>query len=458
MTVLSDSRKLAYAALERVRRDGSFANEVIDKTIDSSQASYEDKAYATKLVLGVVSTSGSLDAVINKFVNKPGDIKGRLRSALRIAAYEIIYLEKDAYAAVDQCVKLTKSVQARAAGLANVVMRKVAESRCDFPYGNPDNDVDAYSLLHAFPQWLVELVREEYAAAEADEFVQACNCPSSVYVHVSSIKDGKKTVSELSRIDDGIKEVDVEGITVRDCFKLSSSRNVASGAFLDLVQNGNVLVSDASAQLISQLACESVVNAHAKQDYSCLELCAGRGTKTILLQSAMMSLCGGQFKRFVAIDNMEFKSKLLRARAETYNAHVDESFCGDARELADIVGDESFDLVFLDAPCSGLGTMRRHPEIRWRVTPDVISGNASLDSELLAQASKHVAESGCLVYSTCTITSKENEQVVKAFLASNEGDAFETIPINGAPFLRTKLRKDGYDAHFCSILRRKALR
>lgn len=457
-TAISESRKLAYAALERIRRDGAFANDVIDKMIDSAHASNEDKAYSTRLVLGVVSTSGSLDAIINRFVNKPGDIKGKLRSALRIAAYEIIYLGKDSYAAVDQCVRLVKKVQARAAGLANAVMRKVADSKPNFPYGEPSVDMGAYALLHAFPEWLIELVRGEYNSEDADSFVKACNCPSPVYVHVSSLDEAKDALERLAHIDSRCEKVSVEGIDVSNCLRLSSSKSVASKAFLDLVQEGKVLVSDASAQLISQLACENVCRDHATKNLSCLEICAGRGTKTILLQSAMNRISGKQFDRFIAVDNMEFKTKLLLSRARSYGIHVDESFCGDAKNLDAIIGKDAFDLVFLDAPCSGLGTMRRHPEIRWRVKPNVINANAALDYALLVEASRHVKENGCLVYSTCTITSEENEQVVFKFLDSDSGSAFEQVSMNGAPFLRTKLRIDGYDAHFCSILRRKALR
>lgn len=455
---VTESRMLAYAALERIRRDGAFANEVIDKMIDSSDASNEDKAYSTRLVLGVVSTSGSLDSIINKFLNKPGDIKGKLRTALRISTYEIIYLDKDAYAAVDQCVQLAKKVQGRATGLANAIMRKVAESKSDFPYGDPAADLDAYALLHAFPEWLVELVRCEYDIEDADVFVKACNCPSPVYVHLNSLKDVEESLEKLERIDKGCEEVVVEGITVSNCLQLSSSKSVASKAFLNLVQDGKILVSDASAQLISQLACENTYKGGDANNLSCLEICAGRGTKTILLQSALHNLSGKQFQRYVAIDNMEFKTKLLLSRARTYGARVDESLCGDAKNLKDIIGEETFNLVFLDAPCSGLGTMRRHPEIRWRVSPKVINANATLDFGLLVEASRHVAENGCLVYSTCTITSEENEQVITKFLDSDYGSAFEQVPVNGAPFLRTKLRIDGYDAHFCSILRRKALR
>lgn len=455
---VSRSRRLAYDALERVRRDGSFANDVIDSCIDTSDAAYEDKAFATKLVLGVVSTSGSLDAVMNRYVKKPGDIKGKLRSALRICTYEVIYLEKDAYAAVDQCVELVKSVQPRAAGLANAVMRKVAASAPGFPYGNPSSDITAYSLEHAFPEWLVGVLRATLGDTVADDFVRASNGPSPVYVHASSLKGDSGVAAKLGRIDPDISQVQVEGMCVDGCYRLSTARCVASKGFIDLVEDGQALVSDASAQLICQLACEAVLYGAKKDHLSCLELCAGRGTKTVLLQSAMMRATGAQFGRFIAVDNMAFKAALLATRAKAYGAHLDESLCADGRDLSTALADERFDLVFLDAPCSGLGTLRRHPEIRWRVTPEVIKENAALDLDILSEAAKHVAPGGVLAYSTCTVTQDEDEGVVRAFLATVAGQAFDTVPINDEPFLRTKLREDGYDSHFCSLLRRKEVK
>ena len=275
---------------------------------------------------------------------------------------------------------------------------------------------------------------------------------------MNSLKSAESAIKTLKNIDKDCKEVSVEGIKVANCLRLSSSKSVASKELLELVQEGSVLVSDASAQLISQLACENSNGGNGAKSLSCLEICAGRGTKTILLQSAMNRISGKQFEKYIAIDNIEFKTKLLLSRARSYGVHVDESLCGDATNLDTIIGNETFDLVFLDAPCSGLGTMRRHPEIRWRVTSDVIKENSELDYALLVDASKHVADNGCLVYSTCTITSEENEQAVSKFLATDSGNALEQVPINSKPFLRTKLRIDGYDAHFCTILRRKALR
>lgn len=457
-TKISQSRQLAYDALERIRKSDSFANDVIDKLIDGSDASLEDKAFATRIVLGVVAASGALDLVINRFVDKRGSLKGKLRTALRISTYEIIYLHKDSYAAVDQCVELAKTVQPRAAGLANAVMRRIAQSSSDFPYGDAKTDIKAYSLLHAFPEWLVDMAMREFGECDGDEFVRANNAPSPIYIHVNSLKEDEDGFSKASDLFAGSKSVEIDSEVVEGCCELTSSKLVASTSFLDLVAKGRILVSDASAQFISQLACEAVLNRFQDRPVSCLELCAGRGTKTILLQSYLKRLEERSFAKYVAIDNIEFKLRLLKTRAKEYGAKVDELICADAANLSELLGGECFELVFLDAPCSGLGTMRRHPEIRWRVTPEVIEENSILDGSLIRQAAEYVVPGGILVYATCTISDLENEQVVEHFLNSNAGKSFELIPISDKPFLRTMLREGGYDSHFCAILGREALR
>lgn len=452
---VSDSRALAYRALERVRSTQAFANEVIDSVIDGSDASLPDRAYATKLVLGVVASAGSLDDVINRYLDKPGTLKGKLRTALRIAAYEIIYLGKDGYAAVDQCVEMVKSIQPRAKGLANAVMRRLADESGAFPFGDPNDDIEAFSLQQAFPEWLAVLAMKELGDASGREFVVANNLPAPIYIHMNGILCDAKGVDVLKSIDGDLEEVTISGTVIPGCYKLSNPRAVADPRFLEMVSGGKVLVSDASAQLICLLACKASASV-SSLDPTCLELCAGRGTKTVLLQSTM-SMLGCGFRRYVAVDDIAFKMEILSRRATEYGARVDESICADARDLGKVIADEAFDLVFLDAPCSGIGTMRRHPEIRWRVDEKAISANASLDLELIMEASRHVSAGGVLVYSTCTITSQENEETVNAFLESGEGSHFELLSINGKPHLRTLLQKDGHDAHFCSMLKRKEL-
>ncbi len=125
-----------------------------------------------------------------------------------------------------------------------------------------------------------------------------------------------------------------------------------------------------------------------------------------------------------------------------------EAFTGDALELDAVVGDRAFDEVFIDAPCSGLGTLRRHPEIRWRIKPADIVEFARVQLGMLQAAAPHVAPGGALAYATCTVTREENNGVVKAFLESEAGAGFKLAPVNGRSCVATRLAPGSPDAHF----------
>ncbi len=463
------SRIKAHKCLKLVRVRDAFADDVVGKVIDASGMSGPDRAFATLLVMGVVQSQGALDAVIDRFVDKPEALRPDVRDALRLSTYEIVFLGKSPHAAVDQGVELVKAVQPRAAGLANAVLRKVAASRGDFPYGDPASSLSAYSLLHAFPEWLAEKLISQLGAGRAHAFMVASNKPAPTFVAVSSIRNVRQTERALARMDPGMSPVRLGGIDVDGCFRLSDPRVVATDGFARLVRGGAVLVSDASAQLIAQLACKAALQsckAYKRKPESCLELCAGRGTKTLLLQSGMNRALGSQFSRYVAVDNVAFKAGLLRERAQEYGVNVTESLCGDVADLRSVLSrgagnacdgqaapaaGGAYDLVFLDAPCTGLGTLRRHPEIRWRVTPKAVDEAARLDAILVREASRLVSPGGVLAYSTCTVTREEDEQVVEAFLSSAEGSRFKLLPPVGKPVLRLHLEEGGHDAHFAAF-------
>lgn len=477
----SQARVKAYECLEAVRKRDAFASDVIDKIIDGSRLDGPDRAFATRLVLGVVSVRGTLDAVLDMCMGSPKDVQPDVRDALRLSAYEILYLDKSPHAAVDQGVELVRHVQPKAAGVANAVLRKVVKVKPAFPFGDPASDGNAYALLHGFPAWLVERLFHDLGPQKADAFIVASNEPAPVFVGVNPIKgDAEGTLAELKRLDGGIEPVVVEGIEVADCYRLSNAKALADGRFKKLAADGRVLVSDAAAQAISQLAVEAAlacaearegegIDAVAADDantaaapeggLSCLELCAGRGTKTVLLERALFRRTGSQFRRFVAVDNVAFKTKLLTRRARQYGLELTRSVDADLLSLEDAeVEPASFDLVFLDSPCSGLGTLRRHPEIRWRITPDVIAQDAERDRRFIEAAARYVRPGGVLVYATCTVTREENASVVRAFLQSDAGAAFSLIPVNGRPAFATYLSPGGCDGHFCAILERKVVR
>lgn len=456
---VSPARRSAYVCLKQIRRRDAFADDVIDKVIDRSDMDIRDRAFATRLVLGVVSTQGILDEALDMCMSSPKDVRPDLRDALRISAYELIYLKKDPYACVDQGVELARFVAPRASRLANAVLRKLSSIVPGFPFGDPSTDIKAYCRLHGFPLWLGKRIYGILDPKLAHSFISASNEPAPIFISVNPVKQAKSEIMDyLGKHSIELESVCVDGMAVDNCFKLLKPKDIAKDAMIDLIRSGSVIVSDAASQLIAQIsinALRSSVDAreNASDQLSCLELCAGRGTKTILLQRNAALSFGNQFARYITVDNIEFKAKLLKDRVRDYGVSVDESICADILDLS-FDRDWLFDFVFLDSPCSGLGTLRRHPEIRWRVTNASIKDFSEKDIQLLTHSARFAKPGGLLVYSTCTIMPEENSHVVESFLNSKAGSDFELVSINGKPTFATHLMPGGSDAHFCSILRR----
>lgn len=470
---LSPARRAAYEALDRIDRRKAFAQEVIASTIDKADLSPEDRAFATRLVLGVVSMRGSLDVVLDRCMRSPRDVKPDVRRALRISTYEAICLGKDAHAVVDQGVELVRSVAPKAAGLANAVLRKVVACRGPFPFGDPAHDLAALSLQQGFPLWLTELLVRDLGRVQAEEFEQASNDPAPVFLYENPMKTEAGQLADALSEHGGATEVpSLCGVPLSGCLLLEDRRDLTQGAVADALADGRALVSDASAQAVASL-CAIAASSKAEggvddvsqlaesgqkgasDGVSVLELCSGRGTKTIMVQGGIFRMLGRQADRYVAVDNVRFKCDLLKERAAHFGARLDEALCAElGKGTLPIPGE--FDAVLLDAPCSGLGTLRRHPEIRWRLTPDVIAADAERDAALLVQAAGGVRRGGFLLYATCTVTREEDEGAVSRFLGSATGERFERVSVFGEDLFKPTLRPGGPDAHFCAVMQRVA--
>ena len=379
----SPARLAALDVVRAVRERDAFAQDVIGTRIDRSDLSSEDRAFATKLALGVVSATGTLDEIIDRALNAPSDVKPDVRDALRVSTYEIIFLGKTPHAAVDQGVELVRSFAMSASGLANAVLRKIVLMRQAFPFGDPMRDPEALARLHAFPLWLARKLIVDLGPQEALDFMRASNEQAPLFIAVNAAKTSDEAlVKAFDKLDEGLDPVSVDGVSVAGCYRV-----------LD--------------------------------------------TRALLLPEVKSTL-----------DNHAFKTRLLLERAERYGAEVAEAFTGDALELDAVVGDRAFDEVFIDAPCSGLGTLRRHPEIRWRIKPADIVEFARVQLGMLQAAAPHVAPGGALAYATCTVTREENNGVVKAFLESEAGAGFKLAPVNGRSCVATRLAPGSPDAHF----------
>lgn len=439
----SPARQAALRVTSIVRERDAFAQELIHKYIDSSRMSREDRAFATRLTLGVVSSYGTLDDVINRCLDRVSDINDDVRDALRISTYEIIFLKKEPHAAVSQGVELVKTIAPKASGLANAVLRRIADKAHKFPFGDPRTDIEAFARLHAFPEWLAKRALLDLGPEVTRDYLAGSNEPAPLFVAINAAKaDEAEVVETIVAAHGDPVAVSVNGEDIPGCYCLSEGRVLFDGRVRHMIQTGQLLVSDASSQQIARLVLTE------EKPESLLEVGAGRGTKTVLIQSDAQRRYGSQIDEYVTVDNLEFKTNITAERAEEYGIHVSESITGDATVLDDVVGGRAFDVVFIDAPCSGLGTLRRHPEIRWRLNPEKIDEFAKTGLALLKSASTHVAPGGSIVFSTCTITRAENIDVVKAFLASDEGASFALAPIGGAPCFNPALKQGSPDAHF----------
>lgn len=452
----SRARTLALECLLKIQERDAFADPLIDAIIDRGKLSAEDKAFATLLVRGVVSTRGSLDLVLDRCMRSPRDVKDDVRCALRISAYEMLYLHKDAYASVSQGVELTREIAPRAAALANAVLRKVASLVDAFPFGDPQKDIHAYALLHGFPVWLVEQLIQDLGAPDAHAFLVASNEPAPIYLAVNSAlasDDEICTVFKEARFS--LEPAASGGITPPGCYELRERKALSDGRIARLLRTGKIVVSDASAQAIAFLVAKMTSSICADgKDPNFLELCAGRGTKTVLLQSDLLRIQSSQSSRFTTVDNVPFKQKLLLKRAQECGIEVSEALCGDATHLDRVIKDRMFDCIFIDAPCSGLGTLRRHPEIRWRIKPQDIDTFAHVDKRILESAAHHVRPGGLLAYATCTITPSEDGNAISSFLSSELGSSFKLASVHGKACFQNMLVPRGPDAHFLAVMQR----
>lgn len=451
---VSPARRAAYEVVRRVRERDAYGPQVLDAVLTRAAMPAEESALATRLARGTLASLGTLDDALDRFLSKPGALEPQVRDALRVAAYELLFARTPARAAVHQGVESVRRVRPQAAGLANAVLRKLADAVPSFPWGDPATDLGALARLTAHPLWLVERLVADLGEQPARGVLAADDAPAPLYLaHVPFAGSFEEALAQL--VADGADpvagplpgsiEARVPGAAVR-------GRAVAEEL---------VLVADAAAQF-------APVAAAPAPGGLVVDVAAGRGTKTVLLQAAA-SRAGG-LARIVALDLHAFKSEVLRARLDRLGVPDVTVVTGDAVDPESVAGVPalgSADVVLLDVPCSGTGALRRHPEKRWRLTPEQVSELAALQRSLLTSAARLVRPGGIVVYSTCSILQEENRDVVGYFLQGEAGTGFrvrgvaDAVPGVWAPFVtpegyfQSLPAVGGPDGHFVAVLQHR---
>ena len=395
-----------------------------------------DRALASRLALGVTATYGALNLMIDSHLaGSRRHLEPRMRDALQVATYELCWLDTPVSVVVSQGVELVRSVSPRAAGLANAVLHHVASEDAlavdaaivRLRDGGSDLLAPDAALASGMPEWLVYQLISSCGADACREVALAQLVPAPVYVAANpALMTEDETVRRLC--DAGL---DPTPTALPGSWTLGTPARLAPSG---LVGNAVVLPTDLAAQVVAHIAAP-------RPGERLLEVGQGRGTKTALLQAS--SLAAGGFADIVAIDSQEGKVRAASSRMAVagMSAHV-ASLAFDGCELdrpdlpAELTG--SFDTVFIDAPCSGTGTLRRHPEIVWGLERGSVAinrpdGLPALQLQMLRSASARVRLGGALVYATCSLLSQEDEEVVSEFLEGAEGEGFELVSALEAP-------------------------
>lgn len=434
-------REAALAALERCRRDGAWSGAAIDMAIKRYALDRRDGALASRLCLGVLQNSRLLDFYINCYSNTPSDrLEARVRDILRLGIYQLVMLDKiPARAAVNESVALCKSSGcARASGLVNAVLRKVSNSLDQLPRIPGEGTAEYLSIKYSHPRWIAEKIMQQKGYAFAEAFLAANNCPSPLDLQVNTLKTDKESICRsLLRLEIDFSVPEYPG----NCLSLKGGSVSALPGF----EEGLFYVQDrAAAMAVSILG--------LKPGMQVLDACAAPGGKSFAAAIAMENQGS-----ILDCDIHEKKLPLIQSGAQRLGVEILSTRQADARQpLPELQG--RFDAVIADVPCSGLGVIRKKPEIREK-TGEETARLPQIQRDILENISRCVRPGGVLLYSTCTVLREENEDVVGWFLRRHsefEAEDFSVGTRSAEKGMYTFWPNvDGTDGFFAAKLRRK---
>jgi len=395
------ARELAMDVLTRVEQEGAYSNLQLNAGLQRASLIREDAALATELVYGTIARLNTLDYFLRPFVSKGMDkLQPWVRSLLRMSLYQLMYLDRiPAHAVVNEAVNISKSRGHQGiSGMVNGVLRSVIRGKDDLILPEGLTPLERISLEQSHPRWLVKRWIKQYGEQTAEAICAANNEPPSISVRVNTTMISREKLLQ-DMTDQGMEAIPSPltsvGILVR------SGGNMA---LTDWYRDGFLSVQDESSMLVGEAV-------GSKPGMRILDCCAAPGGKSVHIAELMKD--DGVV---IANDQYPHKEKLIREQAERLGLASIETTVGDALNLGDKYAEASFDRILLDAPCSGLGVIRRKPDLKWTKTPADIEEIASLQYEMLEKISPLLRVGGILVYSTCTIEPQENEEMISRFL------------------------------------------
>ncbi|MDR2356669.1 MAG: 16S rRNA (cytosine(967)-C(5))-methyltransferase RsmB [Oscillospiraceae bacterium] len=408
-----NERELAFRALSSFRRKGVFAPELPDPERDGPGR--RAAALVTRITRGVLRNMALCDFYIESFSSLPArKIEPQVLDILRLSAYQMIFLGKiPVSAAVNEGVTLARRhANPRAAGFVNAVLRRLADSLDDLPEPRRASRHEMLAIRYSHPKWLVSEFDSALGGAGLEELLAANNEQPPLTVRVNTLKTDAEAAA---------RSLEAQGLRAERRVSPPGSLDLRGGGNpgdMNALRDGHVFVQDASSTLAALAASPSPGD-------KVLDGCAAPGGKSFAAAIEMKNT-GAITSRDVSADRLT----LVESGARRLGVTIIRTCPADARVCADADSAGSMDIVYADVPCSGFGVIRRKPEIRYK-DPEKLRSLRDAQLDILSCLSTYVKPGGRLIYSTCTVFRRENEDIVEEFLRRRGGFYAEPFALPG---------------------------
>ena len=410
---MQTARGVALSTLGEIFQDGAFSNIALKKSLGKATLSDVDKSLVTEIVYGTVSRKLTLEWYLSHFVADRDQVDPWIYHLLLMSLYQFVYLEKiPPHAVVHEAVELAKQRKKGSEKYVNALLRKMLRE------GLPSIDQikrvnKRLSIRYSLPVWLVKKLLDEYGETRAIAIFESLYVRNKASVRVVDL-DQKEEIKERLQASDSL---------------LASTALVKENGYVagsDYFKQGKLTIQDETSQLVAPAL-------EIQASDQVLDACAAPGGKTVHMASYLID------GKITALDLYNHKLLLIQENANRLGvADKIETKQLDARKVSETFGPDAFDKVLVDAPCSGIGLIRRKPDIKYNKDNADFASLQAVQLEILDSVCQSVRKDGIIVYSTCTIISEENTEVVQQFLATHPN--FELVPLDHE---RNEILKEG---------------
>jgi len=399
-----EARELALKIISEIYSKNAYANIVLVKEINTRYLEDQDRRFVTELVYGTIKTGETLDWILKHYVDRPlTKIPGVILNILRLGIYQLFFLSKvPAAATCNEAVKLAKKYgHGGTVKFVNAVLRSAARSPEKVVYPDRQEQPSQHLALRYYhPEWIISRWIERLGIDACEKLCQANNLTPPLSIRTNTLKISRTELMKRLPSDEVVCEPSQwspEGIV---CRKFPSMNRLAS------LQEGLFQVQDESSMLVAHVL-------DPQPGEFVIDACGAPGGKSTHIAALMKNI-----GRVLSVDIHDHKSAITRQNAGRLGITIIDAKTMDAEQLDTLFAGQA-DRVLVDAPCSGLGVLRRKPDSRWRKTPQMLIDLPMLQTSILNSAADCLKPGGVLVYSTCTTEPEENQEVVCRFLASH---------------------------------------